>query len=485
MKALRYILLSYLQQHFFGVMMIVVALIYFVPASLAALFGKYGTIRFGFEPWALHFLSFIFVVYTTAMHLRSLIKTNTGALLPHYRRNQLIAAGLLLTVFISVPILINGFKGFPVLAPLAMFLFAGALMMWGIFSFGENVAVLAVIIWLGKLVHELLGYKLKIMIFPGLPHILFPGSGFWIPVLVIFVSGVLFFLFGLYILKMPYKDVWGSPRDRSDPYTKDYDKVSNLTFRIVMRKVSGMLEKMTERRKKSPVYLARFLQPALFSPGQSSITNSLIYIVGLILYIITIGFVFYGGVDFAKVEEKFGLASFLILLYFIGIGILTNDLLQHRHRMADLWLRVQLASRKTFARTTILTYIMVTVKQFFVTTLALFVLHALLRQPFLKTLLTVVTGFVVYSLYLTIAILASESIVSPDGKGWFITAMLTGTTASMIYAFVVKGQVYRSPGIWWFLLVVEVLVLFLFWLGVRKWSNADMNFIGPDMTSQF
>jgi hypothetical protein len=419
------------------------------------------------------------------MHLRSLIKTNTGALLPHYRRNQLIAAGLLLTVFISVPILINGLKGFPVLAPLAMFLFTGGVMLWGIFSFGENVAALAVIIWLGKLVHELLGYKLRIMILPDLPDALSSGSEQWLTILIIVFSCALISLFGLYVFKMPYKDLWDSPRDRSDPYTKDYDKVSRLTFRIVMRKVSGMLRKMTERRKKSPFYLARVLQPALFSPGQSSVINSLIYMLGLILYIITIGIVFYGGADFGKAETKFGIASFFVILYFIGIAILTNDLLQHRHRMADLWFRVQLGSRKAFARTTILTYIMVTVKQFFMTTIAVFILHILLRQPLLKTLLIAVTGFVVYSLYLTLSILLSESIVSPDGKGWFITAMLTGTIASMIYAFIVKGQVYRSPGIWLFMLAAEAFILLLLWIAVRKWSDTDMNFTGPEIASQY
>ena len=479
MKALRYILLSYLQQHFFGVLIIVVGFIYFVPGTLMALFGKYGTIRTGFEPWKFFFISFIFILYGVAMHLRSLIKTNTGALLPHYRRNQLIAAGFIVAVFVFVPILCNGLRGFPVLAPLAMFLFTAALILWGLFNFGDNLAVLAVIIWLGKLVHEFLGFKLKIMIFRSLPDFFLLGSKSLFPILVILLSCGLIFLFGLFVLKMPYKDLWDSPKDRTDPFTMDYDRVNNVTLKIMRGKMAALLRNMTGHKKRSLFQVARVLQPALFSPGYSSVLNGLIYTMVVLCYIGTIGCVFYSGIDFAKSEMKFSLSSFLVLGYFIGAGMLSQDLLQHRHRLADLWLRVQLNSRKAFARAAILTYLLVTVRQFFMSTILVFSLLALLRVPFLKSLLVAAAGFVVYTAILAFALLNSEQVVSAECKGWMITVMVVGISASAIFAVIAKGSAYRSPGIWWFILAAEVFCLFLLWRAVKEWSDIEMNFAAP------
>jgi len=479
MKALRYILLSYLQQHFFGVLIIVVGFIYFVPATLLALFGKYGNIRTGFEPWRLFFISFIFIVYGVAMHLRSLIKTNTGVLLPYYRRNQLIATGFIVAVFVFVPILCNGLRGFPVLAPLAMFLFTAALVLWGLFNFGENLAVFAIIIWLGKMVHELLGFKLKIMIFRSLPDFLLLGSESLFPILVILLSCGLILLFGFYVLKMPYKDLWDSSKDRTDPFTKDYEKVNKVTLKIMIGKMATLLRNMTGHRKKSPFQVARVLQPALFSPGYSSVLNSLIYMIGFLCYVGTIVYVFYGGIDFAKFDMKFSFSSFLVFIYFIGAGMLSQDLLQHRHRLADLWLRVQLNSRKAFSRATILTYLLVTVRQFFMSTILVFFLLALLRAPFLKSLLVAAAGFVVYTSILALALLNSEQVVSAECKGWMITVMIGGTSASAIFAAIATSSAYRSPGIWWFIFVGAVFSLFLFWRAVKKWSDIEMNFAAP------
>jgi hypothetical protein len=278
---------------------------------------------------------------------------------------------------------------------------------------------------------------------------------------------------------MPYKDLWNSPKDRTDPFTKDYDRVNNVTSKIMIRKMAALLRNMTGHKKRSLFYLARVLQPALFSPGYSSVLNGLIYMMAFICYIGTIVYVFYGGFDFVKFDMKFSFSSFLVVIYFVGAGMLTQDLLQHRHRMADLWLRVQLNSRKAFARATILTYLLVTVRQFLMSTISVFFLLALLRIPFLKSLLVAAAGFVVYTAILALALLSSDLVESAECKGWMITTIIGGTSASAIFAVIASGSAYRLPGIWWFILVMEVFSLFLFWRAVKKWSDIEMNFVSP------
>jgi hypothetical protein len=118
-------------------------------------------------------------------------------------------------------------------------------------------------------------------------------------------------------------------------------------------------------------------------------------------------------------------------------------------------------------------------------TISVFFLLALFRIPFLKGLLVAAVGFVVYTTILALALLNSDLVVSAECKGWMITTMIGGISASITLAVIARGSAYRLLGISWFILGVEVFSLFLFWRAVKKWSNIEMNFIGPEIISQY
>ena len=93
MKSIRYILLSYFQQSFTGILYTVVGVIIFIAATLMALLKPDEALGNDFSRWAPHFFALLFVIFSIAISLKNMIKNNTTALLPHYRGNQLIAAG--------------------------------------------------------------------------------------------------------------------------------------------------------------------------------------------------------------------------------------------------------------------------------------------------------------------------------------------------------------------------------------------------------
>lgn len=456
--------------------MIVFALFFFLLATISTYSGKDLAPGNEFKPWLLPFIALLHMMYPMAMHLKGSIKSNTGALFPHYRRNQLIAAGFILALFILVPVLIRGLQGFHVLAPLAMFLFAANLILWAVFVLGENFFILPVIVWLGKLVHEMLGFKAKIMILPSLPDSHLLGLKGVFPFLIILLSCGLFFFYVIYVLRMPYKDSW----DRTGSQSPNLFSANSFTLKILRRKMAAVRRNMAGEKKRPLFRMARVLQPALFSPGYSLFINTLIFTLSFLFLIGTLTYMSHGG-NLAALEIKFSSISLLVLFYFMGAGIMTTDLLQHRRRLPELWLRVPLNSRKDFTRATILTYLLVAGRQYFVSSIAVFIFCAFLRMTVLKSLLAVASGFIIYTVILALSLLFSERVVSHECKGWTIFTVVSGTTCFVVFGLVTRGSGYGSPAVWWFILAAGVFSLFLFWRAYKKWLDTELNFGGPDI----
>jgi hypothetical protein len=474
MKSLRYILLSYFQQNFFGILGTVIAFVGFFMGTILILQKSDPSVGKDFNHWTPHFVAFIIMGYIMAMHLKNSNKSSMGALLPHYRRNQLIVAGLVLALFILVPVSIRGFQGYVFLAPLAMFLFTAALLLWGLFSFGDNIVVMAAILWLGKLVHEMLGFKSKLMVFSPL-YDFSPWRAAWaFPLFIICLSCGLLFLFARYVLKMPFKDSWNGPRDRTDPFTKDYDRVSAVTEKLIKGKMKALRRTMGGHKKGSLYQLARMYQVALFSPGYASIINSLIGMAGTLFYLCTFFYIFYGG---SKVKDE--ILFLFILLYFMGAGMLTTDFLQHRHRMPAIWLQSRLNSRKRFASVTFLTYLMVMARQYLNISIGVLCVHLLLFDtPVFLSLPVMAAGLAIFISLLSLSLLFSDRIVSADGKGWMIFSTCVGILCMSLQLILIRSP--RSPAMWYVVLVMGIFSLILLRGAYLKWRGTEMNFNAPN-----
>jgi hypothetical protein len=307
-KAIGYILLSYFQQNFLNILGTVIAIILFLIASVAVLVNPEAAVKKIVPIWNYFLLALLYILYVSGVQIKGLIKSNATALFPHYRKYLLIALGLVLAVFLVWPVIITGIRGVPVLSSLAMFLFVSCLMLGGLFFFGENIIVLGGMIWLGKLVHEILEFKSKVKVFGDFSNFSLLGSKSVFPILVILFSGIVLCLFALYILKVP-TDFSSKKTDISNPYAKDYDRTNALTTVIAKRNMALLL-KNNRDKKRSLFHIARLLQPGLFSPGYSSIIQQLVGIPMLFFFLGTVLYVLLG----AKFELK--IIPFLLLIYY-------------------------------------------------------------------------------------------------------------------------------------------------------------------------
>jgi hypothetical protein len=471
-KAIGYILLSYFQQDFWGILATVIAIIILVVASLMAVVDPGVGMEKIESSWHLFLVALLAILYISAAHMWGLIKSNATALLPHYRRYLLMAFGLVLVVFLVWPVVITGIRGFPVLTSLAMFLFLSCLILSGGFFFGENIIVLGAIIWLGKLVHELLGLKSKFMILGNISNFSLLGSKSVFPILVILFSGIVLYLIALYFLK--------SPTDFSDkeayirnPYDKGYDRTDALNV-IIFKRNTDRLLKNNRDKKRSLFHISRLLQSSLFSPGYASITQSLVGIPVIIFYLGTVLYVLRGG----KIDPT--LIPFLLIIYYISAIVITTDFLQHRQRMPLIWMQAQLNSRKEFAKATILTYVMVMIKQHLALSLGTLIIPVFFPViSVLRLLPIIILGFLVNIILLSLSLLFSDLVLSPKCNGWLQFNIIVGLLVFILARNALKLLFNNTPGTWIFIMVLAVFTGFLLWGAYKKWSNTEFNFAGP------
>ncbi|MCP5102639.1 MAG: hypothetical protein GY950_04635 [bacterium] len=484
-KTIGYVLLSYFQQNFFGTFNTVLALIFLFFGSfiVPAIFKKEGGFAADdFAPWVWFFIILLMMAWGSAIHLKNLVKSNTGALLPHYRKYLLTAVFLVMMFFIAWPmVLLGGIFGQPVLPALALFLSISALLVWGFFSFGDNIMVVAAVLWLGKMLHELLGYRMDLMILGDSPRPVILGSADVFPLLLILSAVTAWVFFFRYVLKIPHRESWENTRHRTNAFAKNYDRVNWLTGKIVKWNLSRLIKGMKGKERKSIFQQARMLQFAFFSPVNVSPTILVIFLAFVMFYLVSYLRIMYGGL---LITREF---SFILLIfYYIGGGVLATDFLQHRHRLASVWMWAPLNSRKTFTRMTILTYFLVLFKQYVMGSLWVMVVPLF---PMIRIHMDML-HILGMGLFLTInifsfSLLVGDSVRTPDCKGWTISFMFVGIPV-IIGANEGIRRLLESPASeGWTIAVMAMVTLVLLGLGYRKWSRTEMNFEGPEALYQY
>jgi len=469
-KAIGYILLSYFQQPFFNTLTTVIAIIILVVASFIAAInpetaGKIESIRLAF------LVALMMILFVSGLHWRGLIRNNATALFPHYRRYLIATFVLILAAFLLWPVIITGLRGFTVLPMLAMFMFLACIMLPGFFFFGESIFVMGVLVWLGKMAHELLGFKARIMIFDDLSNFSLLGSKLAFPILLILFSSIGLFLFARYLLQAPtqFSNV---NMNKTNSYAQNYDQANALTL-FITRKSMAFLLKNSRNKKRSLFNTARLLQPALFSPRYAFFCQSLAEMPVLFFYLLTAAYIMVG----IKFDTQF--VPFLFSFYYITATIITTDFLQHRQRLSLIWVQVQVDSRKTFAKITILTYMMVLVKNYLAYSLGLLFIPLIFPMVSIIRFLPIIAlGLLVNVLLLSLSLLFSDQVVSPDSKGWMLFHIIVGFAGSLIAITELK-LTFNTPGTWIFILVLAVITGFLLLWAYKNWSKTELNFAGP------
>jgi hypothetical protein len=329
-------------------------------------------------------------------------------------------------------------------------------------------------IWLGKLFHEMLGFKSEIKIFGDFSDFSLLGSRSLFPIVVILFSAVVLFLIALYLLKAP-PDFSNKKADISNPHAKDYDRTNTLTAFIAKRNIAFLL-KNNHDKKESLFHISRLLQPGLFSPVYASFTQQIVGIPMLIFYLGTVFYVLLG----TKLELR--IIPFLLLIYYMAGAMITTDFLQHRHRLPLLWMQAQLNSRKAFAKAIILTYVQVVVKQHLAVSLGMLILPVFFPViSVLRLLPLIILGFLVFIILLSLSLLVSDLVLSPECKGWMVFNIIGGILGVTIVIIAFKLSFNNTPGTWMFIIVLAVITALLLWRAYKKWSNTELNFIGPQV----
>jgi hypothetical protein len=469
MKSIRYILLTYFQQHFFGTFGFVVALFLFLSANIY-LFTQIGvnenTLEKSFD---LFLYALLVMVYIVGMHLNRVIKSNSTALLPNYRRDQLITLFIILILFILWPTIILGICGIFILNPLALLLVGAIFVLWISFRFGEGIIVILFIIWGVRFFYEVLNFHTNVSYFENISLFVNSAFGNIFPVFIILLALAAFGLFFTYLKNVSIYKFLNGQQDNTDPWARDFDRTGPVTEKIMYR----IIYKLVSKKSQNILAIIRKFQIYLFGPA-NIVNIQLINMVFILLYFFTISLVWGGG--FAEISEDFIVVCFLF--FFISISILSTDFLQHREKLPVLYLQSYFSERKQFLNIVVFSYLTVAVKQFiFLGIVFLFVPLFMPVLSFVNLWPMYILGFFAYIIVLSLSLIFSKEIISPEAKGWTLTNILFAIISTPIVLAL------REILTWQFFTVVGVLCLILFVFSIKIWEKTELDFSGPELPS--
>lgn len=472
MKPIQYIIQSYFQRGFHGVMTLIMSMIFLIAASLTMLLStkENGVIYWFF------LCSIILVSSVVVLYLREVTATDASALIPNYRKKQLIAAGIILTPFLLCPVVIACIKGVPVLSCLAMLL---CIVSFFIFVVVNNIPdtlqmLVLIPLWL---VYELLGLEPSLGFIGSFSEITGFGSD---NLFALFVTGVSLALIGYFsvrFLRGNTKKPGDSDKAGIDPFTASYDKIDTISARLVFRKIDRLFNNLQKRKSSFSSYV-RLYQYALFSPSSSLIFDMAFIFASVISYVVIVYF-YVTNAGFNSVQK---IAPLIFLIYHLGAVSFTTDFLQHRDRMPALWLQSRLSSRREVAKVILLTYLAVAGRQYLKITVLLLLLPLLIpaiaNPEYIPVLSAGVLPFIVL---ISFSLILSDRITSFSCWGWSVSntllaCLVLGMTFGICRIF------YYSQPFWLFFLLITPFSLLFLWRAFNKWAETEMNFTGPEFS---
>ena len=471
MRSIRYILLSYIQQEFFNVLNISLGIIGLIFGIIDIFIDK--------EPFPSTWYRFLWVVLmivpASAYHLKRLIQSDSGVLVPNYIKYQLITVSIIYIPLIIIPPLIAVSQGHSFLNYFAMMLISVSVLVWIRFIFNDPgfMVVLAIIpLWL---IYELLDFEKNLSLVSSFKEITGIQSESFFPLILIILTFILIYHLLVSIFRKP---VFGKTIEKEptiDLFLYNHDKIDFFTSRIITNKLARLVNRIEDR--KIPYFQKiRLFQYSLFNPESTLFLGTSAFIftsIGILTGLLLFSIEEIPGIFF----NNYTLPVFF-LIYHISAGIISSDFFQHRNRMPYLWIQSRLR-RKEFIKAVITTYLYVTLKQYIKTTvLFLFLLWVFKIDPAASIYQFLLLGFLFYMFIISFSMIVSEYNVSTNSFGWSIFHMIMIWPVFGINLFFMK-YLNMSINSWIFISLFGLISGFLLWMGFRRFSETEMNFAGP------
>jgi len=461
MKAIWYIFIDYFRQKF--------------PESLGMIAGFGVLIIAHFlldaerahEAFQVFFFGGLMLTAVVANHTKFLNNSSSHLLLPNYKRYQLIVNGIFLILTSLWPAILLTTIGMPFLQTFSMFFITGTLILRTIYRFGDNILVLFFLAWLLRFIYEILGFPVPYFIVPLITEISISPLAIEIPLCIIAPI-----LLVLYMRQVATSTEHKSDQEMAadfDPLLRELDRPKAFTLRVS----DFFLKRLFHKMKNAPGSLSTIIDMAqfsLFSPGVVVYTNTGKFALALV-YMISIFFILYGNIFD---DPRLPMPAFILSIIQIATVILATDFIQHRGRCANLWLWLPAATRSRFTAIILGTFIVVLLKHYLVMAIVLSLILKVVAEPTMAELLHILlAGFVIASSVASIALILSEAIISPEGRGWYITNMFVWIASFSLYLLL-----WENVGM--MLLVIGLFVQLPLWaIAYKRWEVIDLDFKSP------
>lgn len=474
MKPLKYIIMTYFRQHFFGVIGIIVAIVLFFTGFFWVLKKPADLFLVGSQPVRLFLFASLIITYNIAMNLRRLIESAEFELLPRYRYWQNIGTIILLSWFILFPSVFMAFYGFPVLTSLAAFLSCGIFMLWLLFYFSDNLLIFTFILWQASLAFDIFGLSESPIISDNLSRLSIFGSK---ELLYLIITIISLFLYGLFLRKyltVPLYKIQKGRKNATNPWMKDHDKLGPGMQNIVMKKFRKNIA-VLKNNGASLIQNARCIRFSMFSPAYTLFSNSLFVSTIILFYIATVKYLIIRDNDI----QLSNAIDHFYYLFFLLAGILSSDFVQHRNRLSFLWLSSGISSRNKFNWAIMLAYSIVQMR-FFLTMSAVLIISPLLFQEILYSsiCIAIIIGLIINLIIMAFTFICGEYIRSADGRGWTLTVIPFGMIILSIFTVVYEKLLKNSTDLWFVLGAAGVLSLWLLFISVKRWNRTEYDYAG-------
>lgn len=468
MKSIKYIFISFFQQHFFGTLNVLLAILFFIVAVVRLVTKDLSDPQEIYIIWILFYLALLALVFILSLHLKRMVLSNSTAMLPDYRKKLLYTSISFAAVFFTTPLIFTISEPFPLPVTFSLFIFSTGLILYLNYKFGENIINILAFIWLLRLVYELFGLPVENRILSMLISINNLPSQLYFSLLLTMIGSLLIYLFVKTYLATTVTEAEDSAAISSDPWAKDYDKDNSFT----QKRLKKILTKEKAYKWKSSLWgQIRRLQYSLFSPGTVHFGYG-IKIGFVLIYLFSFIYIMYGQQSF----EQRDFIPIYTLVFYISAMFISTDFLQHRDRLSLLWMTSVENTRSKFVQKIILTFLYVIIKQYLlVAILFSFVYFLFISNSLAQIMIGILTGLILNLILPGIALLSSRLIESPVAKGWALSNLF-----AMIVMLTIAVKTWQSINIS-IIFIGLLLSIILYVLAFMKWRRYDMDYKGPQL----
>ncbi|MFC1554456.1 hypothetical protein ACFL7D_07475 [candidate division KSB1 bacterium] len=477
MKPIRYILQTYFQQEFNGMLIFVLSIIVFIATNITDFSGSETGMEREVKTGVLFLVALCGIVINMADHLKRLIRSNASILIPNYRKYQLYTAGLILLIFLGWPLYIIAVRDYGFFNHFALYIASTAYLLWIFFTFGAHIANFLAIIWGVRFFYEILGFPVEINVFGFIVDYQLFGHPYMFYCLIILISlaAMAYFVYR-YIRNTSFAFTNGE-NDTTDPYLRDFDRVDRFTARAARKSIKQLI-KVKDKEDPAGSYFSRLVQFSLFNPAFLVFSISSLMVLVIFGYM---GSVFFLITDDLTKELNYIFLYLVLLFYGISISMLATDFLLHRKILAEMWLRSMLISRTEFTKSVAFIYLIIALKQYLFNSVIFALIIWIIPNFFVKDFLQFfVLGFQVIIVVYAFSLIFSDDIRSENCRGWTLSSIFS---LIIVFALVLPARDFFNNSVesWIAIVCISAVAGFLYNHAINVWKNTELDFAGPEM----